>query len=206
MVKIALVDDHTLFRNGIKGLIQTNKNYTIVGEFSDGSQFIAALPELDADIVLMDISMPNMDGKTATQLALRHNPNLKVIVLTMFGEGQYIEKMTSVGAVGFINKDSDIQTVFEAIDIVAAGGKYIPDYADSLYNHDEENDSDALSEREVAVLTCICQGLSTPQIADKLQISKRTVDAHRAHILEKTGCNNTASLVVHAIKAELVEI
>lgn len=205
MVKIALVDDHNLFRNGIKGLLTTNPNYTVVGEYSDGSQFIAALPNLDVDIVLMDISMPNMDGKTATQLSLRQRPELKVIALTMFGECQYIEEMVATGAVGYLNKDSDIQTVFEAIDCVAAGKRYIPTTLTKSY-HESADDTDTLSEREVAVLTCICQGLSTPQIADQLQISKRTVDTHRAHILEKTGCNNTASLVVHAIRENLVKI
>ena len=205
MVKIALVDDHNLFRNGIKGLLTTNPNYTVVGEYSDGSQFIAALPNLDVDIVLMDISMPNMDGKTATQLSLRQRPELKVIALTMFGECQYIEEMVATGAVGYLNKDSDIQTVFEAIDCVAAGKRYIPTTLTKSY-HESADDTDTLSEREVAVLTCICQGLSTPQIADQLQISKRTVDTHRAHILEKTGCNNTASLVVYAIRENLVKI
>lgn len=205
MVKIALVDDHNLFRNGIKGLLTTNPNYTVVGEYSDGSQFIAALPNLDVDIVLMDISMPNMDGKTATQLSLRQRPELKVIALTMFGECQYIEEMVATGAVGYLNKDSDIQTVFEAIDCVAAGDRYIPTHMENIYRETTDN-PESLSEREVAVLTCICQGLSTPQIADQLQISKRTVDTHRAHILEKTSCNNTASLVVHAIRENLVKI
>lgn len=204
MVKIALVDDHTLFRNGLKGLLQTNPNYDIVGEFSDGSQFIAALPNLDVDIVLMDISMPNMDGKTATKLALRQCPELKIIALTMFSERQYIEQMADAGVSGFLNKDSDIKTVFQAIDTLVAGDTFFPDGVEVAQS--TENDPDALTERELAVLTAICQGLSTPQIADLLSISRRTVDAHRARILEKTGCNNTASLVAHAIKMNLVEI
>ena len=204
MVKIALVDDHTLFRNGLKGLLQTNPNYDIVGEFSDGSQFIAALPTLDVEIVLMDISMPNMDGKTATKLALRQRPELKIIALTMFSERQYIEQMADAGVVGFLNKDSDIKTVFQAIDTLIEGGSFFPEEVEVVHN--AESDPDALTERELAVLTAICQGLSTPQIADLLSISRRTVDAHRARILEKTGCNNTASLVAHAIKMNLVEI
>ena len=203
-VKIALVDDHTLFRNGLKGLLQTNPNYDIVGEFSDGSQFIAALPTLDVEIVLMDISMPNMDGKTATKLALRQRPELKIIALTMFSERQYIEQMADAGVVGFLNKDSDIKTVFQAIDTLIEGGSFFPEEVEVVHN--AESDPDALTERELAVLTAICQGLSTPQIADLLSISRRTVDAHRARILEKTGCNNTASLVAHAIKMNLVEI
>lgn len=204
MVKIALVDDHTLFRNGLKGLLQTNPNYEIVGEYSDGSQFIAALPTLDVEVVLMDISMPNMDGKTATKLALRQCPELKIIALTMFSERQYIEQMADAGVSGFLNKDSDIKTVFQAIDTLVAGDTFFPDGVEVAQS--TENDPDALTERELAVLTAICQGLSTPQIADLLSISRRTVDAHRARILEKTGCNNTASLVAHAIKMNLVEI
>lgn len=204
MVKIALVDDHTLFRNGLKGLIQTNPNYEIVGDYSDGSQFIAALPTLDVEVVLMDISMPNMDGKTATKLALRQCPELKIIALTMFSERQYIEQMADAGVSGFLNKDSDIKTVFQAIDTLVAGDTFFPDGVEVAQS--TENDPDALTERELAVLTAICQGLSTPQIADLLSISRRTVDAHRARILEKTGCNNTASLVAHAIKMNLVEI
>jgi DNA-binding NarL/FixJ family response regulator len=204
MVKIALVDDHTLFRNGLKGLLQTNPNYEIVGEYSDGSQLIAALPTLDVEVVLMDISMPNMDGKTATKLALRQCPELKIIALTMFSERQYIEQMADAGVSGFLNKDSDIKTVFQAIDTLVAGDTFFPDGVEVAQSI--ENDPDALTERELAVLTAICQGLSTPQIADLLSISRRTVDAHRARILEKTGCNNTASLVAHAIKMNLVEI
>lgn len=204
MVKIALVDDHTLFRNGLKGLLQTNPNYEIVGDYSDGSQLIAALPTLDVEVVLMDISMPNMDGKTATKLALRQCPELKIIALTMFSERQYIEQMADAGVSGFLNKDSDIKTVFQAIDTLVAGNTFFPDGVEVAQS--TENDPDALTERELAVLTAICQGLSTPQIADLLSISRRTVDAHRARILEKTGCNNTASLVAHAIKMNLVEI
>ena len=195
MVKIAIVDDHTLFRNGLKGLLSAMSDYQIVGDYSDGSEFIAALPRLDVDVVLMDISMPNMDGKTATVLALQQRPELKVVALTMFGEQQYIQQMVSAGVKGFINKDSDIHIVCEAINAVVRGEDYIPYYQSpaSLSSADE------LTERELAVLTCICKGLSTPQIAEQLNISKRTVDAHRARILEKTGCNNTASLVVHAV-------
>lgn len=196
MTKIALVDDHTLFRNGLKGLLLANPQYDVVGEYSDGSQLIAALPTLDVDVVLMDVSMPNMDGKTATTLALNQRPELKIIALTMFGEQQYAQQMVAAGVVGFIHKDSDIQTVFDAIDAVVGGERYLPDYC---VGEAQSVDPDALTDREIAVLTSICQGLSTPQIAEKLNISKRTVDAHRARILEKTGCNNTASLVVYAV-------
>ena len=206
MVKIALVDDHTLFRNGLKGLLRTNSDYEVVGDFADGSQFIAALPELDVDIVFMDIAMPNMDGQRATILALQQRPELKIIALTMFSEQPYAQQMIEAGVCGYINKDSDIQIVFDAVNSVMSGGKYFPQGVVEPRKLNEIDDFDALSDRELAVLTAICQGLSTPQIADRLEISKRTVDAHRARILEKTGCNNTASLVAYAIKNKLVEV
>lgn len=203
MPKIILVDDHTLFRNGLKGLLQTRHDNKVVGEYSDGSQFIADLQNCHADIVFMDIAMPNMNGITATRLALHQQPDLKIIALTMFGENQYYNEMVDAGVSGFLQKDSDLQTVFKAIDKVMSGEKFL---SDSLVLEQESTDPDALTEREIAVLTTICQGLSTPQIAERLEISKRTVDAHRARILEKTGCNNTASLVVYAIKAKIVNI
>ena len=206
MVKIALVDDHTLFRNGLKGLLRTNSDYEVVGDYADGSQFIAALPELDVDIVFMDIAMPNMDGQRATTLALRQRPELKIIALTMFGEQPYAQQMIEAGVCGYINKDSDIQIVFDAVNSVMSGGKYFPQGVVDQRKLNDVDDFDALSDRELAVLTAICQGLSTPQIADLLEISKRTVDTHRARILEKTGCNNTASLVAYAIKNKLVEV
>lgn len=204
MVKIALVDDHTLFRNGLKGLLLANPDYDVVGEFSDGSQFIAALPTLEVEVVFMDISMPNMDGKTATKLALRQRPELKIIALTMFGEQQYLEQMAEAGVVGLLKKDSDIQEVYSAIESVVAGECILPEWVDAETK--SQTDPDALSERELSVLSAICQGLSTPQIAEQLSISRRTVDAHRARILEKTGCNNTASLVAYAVKMNLVEV
>ena len=203
MVKIALVDDHTLFRNGLKGLLLANPDYDVVGEFSDGSQFIAALPTLEVEVVFMDISMPNMDGKTATKLALRQRPELKIIALTMFGEQQYLEQMAEAGVVGFLKKDSDIQEVYSAIESVVAGECILPEWVDAETK--SQTDPDALSERELSVLSAICQGLSTPQIAEQLSISRRTVDAHRARILDKTGCNHTASLVAYAVKLHLVE-
>lgn len=206
MVKIALVDDHTLFRNGLKGLLRTNSDYEVVGDYADGSQFIAALPELDVDIVFMDIAMPNMDGQRATTLALQQRPELKIIALTMFSEQPYAQQMIEAGVCGYINKDSDIQIVFDSVNSVMSGGKYFPQGVVEPRKLNDVDDFDALSDRELAVLTAICQGLSTPQIADLLEISKRTVDTHRARILEKTGCNNTASLVAYAIKNKLVEV
>lgn len=208
-VKIALVDDHALFRNGLKGLISMREGYEVVAEAGDGGEFLDMLPTLEADVVFMDISMPNVGGEEATRKALSLYPDLKIVTLSMFGEESYYTRMVEAGAKGFLLKDSSIEEVFEAIDTVAAGGDYFSQrLLSSMSNRlrGTELSSGELSSREIEILLAICRGLSNQEIAEELFISKRTVDAHRANILEKTGCKNTASLVVYAIRNQLVEL
>ena len=208
-VKIVLVDDHALFRNGLKGLISMREGYSVVGEAGDGSEFLEMLPTLEADVIFMDISMPNVGGEEATRKALALRPDLNIITLSMFGDEAYYTRMVEAGAKGFLLKDSAIEEVFEAIDAVVSGGDYFSQRLLSSMSgrlRGTEHPSAELSSREIEVLLSICRGLSNQEIADKLFISKRTVDAHRANILEKTGCKNTASLVVYAIKHHLVTV
>lgn len=207
-IKIALVDDHTLFRNGLRGLIDGVNNCRVVAEASDGSEFLASAEALAADVVFMDFAMPILSGDKATELALEQNPDLKIICLSMFGDEKYYQRMVESGAKGFLLKDSSIEEVFAAIEAVMNNESYICyDVMKALSGAmRRNNDADILSEREVDVLLGICRGLSTQEIAEELFLSKRTVDTHRANILEKTGSKNTASLVVYAIKHNLVEI
>ena len=207
-IKVALVDDHALFRNGLRTLLDGHRGCRVVAEAGDGADFLASEEALDADVVFMDISMPTLSGDKATAAALERNPNLKVICLSMYGDEKYYSMMVEAGAKGFLLKDSSVEEVFAAIESVMANEEYIctavlQALSGAMRASDE---ADILSERETDVLLGICQGLSTQEIADKLFLSKRTVDSHRANILEKTGSNNTASLVVYAIKHNLVEI
>ena len=207
-IRIALVDDHALFRNGLRGLIDGKHNCRVVAEASDGEEFLANEAAINADVVFMDIAMPTLSGDKATVIALERNPNLKVICLSMFGDEKYYSCMIEAGAKGFLLKDSSVEEVFAAIESVMADEEYIcgavMEALSSAIRRNEEVGT--LSDRETDVLLGICQGLSTQEIASKLFLSKRTVDSHRANILEKTGSNNTASLVVYAIKHNLVEI
>lgn len=207
-IKIALVDDHALFRNGLRGLIDGKRNCRVVAEASDGSEFLENDDAMAADVVFMDIAMPTLSGDKATTMALERNPELRVICLSMFGDERYYSRMVEAGARGFLLKDSSIEEVFAAIEAVMRGDEYIcHDVMQALSEAMRRNeDVEILSEREIDVLLGICRGLSTQEIADKLFLSKRTVDTHRANILEKTGSKNTASLVVYAIKHNLVEI
>lgn len=207
-IRIALVDDHALFRNGLRGLIDGKQGCRVVAEASDGDEFLDNEEAINADVVFMDIAMPTLSGDKATIAALERNPNLKVICLSMFGDEKYYSMMIEAGAKGFLLKDSSVEEVFAAIKSVIANEEYIctavMQALSGAIRRNEE--AEILSERETDVLLGICQGLSTQEIADKLFLSKRTVDSHRANILEKTGSNNTASLVVYAIKHNLVEI
>ena len=218
MIRIALVDDHSLFRSGMQMLLASCPDFEVVVDAGSGEEFLEMLDTAAPDVVFMDYSMPGMNGAEATVKALERNPDLKIITLSMFGDNAYYSHMMAVGAKGFLLKDSGFDEVVAAVHTVNDGGEYFSASLLEALSHsmrsvhigdtvaDEIVDADRLSEREIEILVAICQGLSTQEIADKLYISKRTVDKHRANILEKSGCKNTASLVVYAIRHRLVEV
>jgi DNA-binding NarL/FixJ family response regulator len=213
MVRIALVDDHTLFRRGLKMLLASCPDFEVVAEASSGEEFLELLDAARPDVVFMDYSMGGINGAETTERALARVSDLKVISLTMFGDNAYYSRMAAAGAKGFLLKDSEFDEVVDAVRTVCDGGTYfsallLESISQSLRVTPtaSSDGQDALSDREIEILVGICQGLSTQEIADKHFISKRTVDKHRANILEKSGCKNTASLVVYAIKNGLVEV
>lgn len=212
IVKIALVDDHTLFRTGLAGLLSQHDGFEVVADVGSGEEFLALLPSLDVDVVFMDISMPGMDGAETTRCALAERPDLRIVTLSMYGDEHYYTRMMESGASGFLLKDSDIEEVYSAVEVTMAGDSYFSSALLGTLTRNmsmlavDEPDEDQLSNREVEILVEVCRGLSNQEIADKLFISKRTVDKHRANIMEKTGCKNTANLVVYAIKNHLVDL
>ena len=211
MIRIALVDDHSLFRRGLKMLLSSRTDFEVVAEASSGEEFLEMMDSVRPDVVFMDYSMGGISGAETTERALERMPELKVISLTMFGDNAYYSRMATSGAKGFLLKDSEFDEVVEAVRTVCDGGTYfsallLESLSQSLRSVESIDERDMLSEREIEVVVGICQGLSTQEIADKYFISKRTVDKHRANILEKSGCKNTASLVVYAIKNGLVEV
>jgi DNA-binding NarL/FixJ family response regulator len=210
-IRIIITDDHQLFRNGLKMLLEASPEFEIVGEASNGEEFLRILRNCTADIVLMDINMPEMDGIEATKKGIKICPSISVIALSMYGEEEYYYKMVDAGAKGFLLKDSDISEVKEAILTVRKGGSYFSQellyhVIQKIKHRESESKSANLSKREKEILLKICEGLSNQEIAETLFISKRTVDKHRANLLGKTNSKNTASLILFAIKNKLIEI
>ena len=210
-IKIVLADDHQLFRNGLKILLDAFEDFEIAGEACNGEEVVKIIENSKCHIILMDIDMPVMDGIEATRRALEINPDIKIIALSMYGEEEYYHRMVEAGAKGFILKDSDINEVKDAITTVNNGGNY---FSQELLQHviqrirsrETETKHANLSKREKEILFKICEGLSNQEIADTLFISKRTVDKHRANLLSKTQSKNTASLILYAIKNKIIEV
>ena len=190
------------------------EGFNVVGEASDGIELLDLLEKITPDVILLDIEMPRMNGIAAAEEALKRWPDLKIITLSMYGDEDYYFKMVSLGVKGFILKNSEIKDVVAAFEAVAEGGSFFSQ--ELLFNlvsnlkstpsSVPEDSPEQLSQRESEILLHICRGESNNEIADALFISKRTVDKHRSNILAKTGCKNTANLVVYAIKHHLVEI
>lgn len=211
-LKILIVDDHKLFREGLKLLLSNLEEIGEVWEASDGDLFLHMIRTCTPDLVLMDIEMPKINGVEATSKALEMFPEMKILALSMYGDEEYFQKMIDAGVCGFLLKNSEFSEVKRAILTAAQGNNYFTEeILYGLVNRMKSKPQQgvpavALSDREVEVLQLICKGLSNQEIADKLFISKRTVDHHRASLLTKTETRNTASLVIYAIKHKMVEI
>jgi DNA-binding NarL/FixJ family response regulator len=210
-IRIIIADDHQLFRNGLKILLNSFPDFEVAGEASNGEEFLKLLKSVKADIALMDISMPEMDGIEATRKGIKMCPDISIIALSMYGEEEYYYKMVDAGAKGFLLKDSDISEVRDAILTVVKGGSYFSQellyhVIQKIKHREHETKSANLSKREKEILLKICEGLSNQEIAEALFISKRTVDKHRANLLGKTNSKNTASLILFAIRNKLIEI
>jgi len=215
-INMIIVDDHRLFRNGLKALMKELDYIDHVAEASNGSEFLEYIDNHAIDLALMDINMPVMNGIDATREAMQRHPDIKIIALSMLNDEDYYFKMIDAGAQGFILKDADSDELTKAIEIVMSGQNYFSQ--DLLRNvilslssnvktdHTHPKEEVKFTEREIEVLEQICKGLSNQEIADVLFISPRTVERHRANLFNKTGSKNSVNLVMYAIKNNLVKI
>jgi DNA-binding NarL/FixJ family response regulator len=210
---IIIVDDHLIFRQGLKSLLTSENIATVIGEASNGKEFLDLLSHRNPDLVLMDIDMPHMNGMEATQKALLINPGLKIIIFTMFGDEEYYYKMIDLGVKGFILKSSGINELEKAISEVMEGESYFSNellrkIITNFGRKSAKNTTETanLTPREMEVLQQICLGLNTEEIAQKLFISAKTIKSHRSNLLEKTGSKNTPGLMLYAIRNKIIAV
>ena len=213
-IRVLLADDHTILRAGLRMMLDAQPAIEVVGEASDGRQALAEAQRLQPDVVLMDITMPEMNGIEATRQVKRALESTRVLILTMHENEEYLFQVLRAGASGYILKEAASTELISAIRIVCAGRFYMSPSAQSMMVGDylqrvrsgEERDSySALTEREREILKLVAEGHTNNQIAERLFISPKTVDTHRTHIMDKLNLHSRAELVKYAMRRGLLE-
>jgi DNA-binding NarL/FixJ family response regulator len=206
--KVFIVEDHAIFREGLKRVISEMDDVELIGEAENGAVFLEMLKKVSPDVVLMDIQMPVMDGIEATERAIKHDPSLKILVISMFGEEEYVYSMVEKGVAGFILKTSGILDLERAIKKVSDGQQYYSEEIMGLlvkkFRSIDTIEKITFTDKEKEVLRMLCKGFSNNDIADKLFMSVRTVEGYRNKLLQKTGSVNVINLVIYALKNKLV--
>jgi DNA-binding NarL/FixJ family response regulator len=214
--KVLVVDDHRIFREGLVFVISRMKDFEVIGEASNGEIFLEMIENIKPDVILMDISMPVIDGTEATTRAIKKYPDLKIIALTMFSDKEFFNKMVQAGVSGFLLKESGKEELEKAFHAVISGEKY---YSQKLIHNIILNSSITnqpikripsprvnLTTIESEILKSICMGLSAIQISENLSLSLRSIEGYKADLMSKTGTKNTINLAVFALKNKLVDI
>ncbi len=215
-IRLLLVDDHEMFRAGLKALLSSHPRMEVVGEAADGEQAIALAGTLQPDVVLMDIALRGMNGMEATRRIRQANPNVQVLAVTAHDSPEYFFELLKAEAVGYVLKEATPAELFTAIEAAYRGEAYfypsiarylLTDYLRRVRSGREERvHYDGLTDREREVLKLIANGYSNRQIAEKLVISINTVEAHRGHIMQKLNLHTRAELVRYAIRSGLIDL
>lgn len=209
-IKVVLVDDHTVLRQGLRALLSYSEDIDVVGEAQNGREAIEVVERLRPDVVLMDINMPIMNGIDATRAISERFPDTRVVVLTQYEEQQYIVPLLEANASGFITKRAEGSEIIGAIRTVAGGEVYVHPVMATLMARQIKEQSQAatarasLTPRERDVLKLVVRGHTNGQIARELELSVKTVEWHRANVMNKLGAHGVADLVRHALQHGLI--
>ncbi len=213
-IRTLVVDDHTLVRQGIVGLLESQADIEVVGQAGSGEEALQASRDLAPDVVLMDLAMPGTSGLDATTEIKRQQPDVQVVILTIHDREDYLFQALRAGASGYVLKGADIQDLLAAVRSAHRGEVYlfptvtktlVADYIRRARTGEDRASLDGLSEREREILGLIAQGMTTPEIAASLFLSPHTVQSHRDHIMTKLGLHSKAALIRYAIDRGLVE-
>jgi two-component system response regulator NreC len=212
-IRVLLADDHAVFREGVRLLLETRGEFEVVGEAATGNEAVDLVRSLRPDVVLMDIGMPGMNGLEATHLIRTESPASRVLILTMHGTDEYFFNALDAGASGYVLKEAASSDLVSAIESVHRGGmflypslatKLVEEYLRRVGSGEEKSSYDALTPREREVLQSIGEGRTNQEIADVLGLSVHTVQTHRIHIMNKLGLHNRAQLVSYAARLGLL--
>jgi len=214
-LKIILVDDHKVFRKGLKIVVEDYNFSKVVAEATTGDEFLEIMDNYEVDLVFMDINMPGLTGFETTKLALQKNKNLKIIAMSGNDDIVSVNEMLISGALGYLEKDVDYDEIHAAIRVVNEGKmffstkilvKLTQNAGKRIQQIKSKNDNYDLTKREAQVLELICKGFSDIQIAEKLNIVERTVEKHKANLYQKTDTQNALNLALFAFKNNLIQI
>lgn len=205
MIRILIADDHQITRDGLKSMIKENPNMEAVGEAVNGQQVVDFLSEKDADVVLMDINMPELDGIEATKVVTHRWPSVKVLILSMNKETKFIRSAVEAGAKGYMLKDGGLLEAATAIQAISIGGSYFSPGTEDAFTQQNEEDFTNLSRREIDVLRLLGEGKSSKEIGDELFISEHTVNHHRKNLHAKTGSSKVTELLHWARENHILE-
>ena len=208
-IKLIIADDHEIFRDGLKLMLQKQPDIELLAEAEDGKELIDMVIELKPDVVITDVKMPRMDGASATRYLAEHHPDVGIIALTMFDEEEQIIEMLEAGAKGYLLKNADKEEIRDAIKSVYGQTPYYCKHtshrlaqlvAKSKFNPYRNRARTEFTEREKEIIAYICEGITNKEIGEKIFLSVRTVEGIRMKIMEKMDVKNTAGIIIYAIK------
>jgi DNA-binding NarL/FixJ family response regulator len=204
---VIIADDHTLFRHGLKLILEDIENIEVIADVANGKELIEVTQALKPDLIIMDINMPQVNGIEASRILLQEHPDLKILVVSMYSDEQYYNSVIENGVKGFILKDADNSELRLAVNTILNGKTYFSqELLLKLIRNHQTNAQISISSREREILSLLYQGLNSAEIAEKLFLSERTVENHRANLLDKTGCRNSLSLIIYALKNNLLPL
>ncbi len=212
-LRILIADDHGIVRKGLRLQLEQNENFEVIGEASDGREAVRMAEELVPDVVIMDIAMPNLNGIQATTQVVKKNPQIGVIILSMYSDETYLTRTLAAGAKGYLLKDSADVDLDRAVQVVAQGKPFfspaiadtlLEDYMRQLQQRGLQDSYDLLTEREKEILQMLAEGRSNKEVASILNLSINTIETHRTRIMQKLNLHSAADIVLYAVRKRII--